>query len=169
MPISKNVSFSLVGDVAPQVDALLAAHHAAMRAASPEESCHVMTAAALRKDGASVFALRDVNGAICAVGALKLLPPSSAPDALGGQDPVVELKSMHVAAAHRGQGLGRVLLERMLIAAQSMGVGGACLETGTDDGFVAARGLYEAHGFTVCPPFGDYRYDPLSVFMCRVF
>jgi putative acetyltransferase len=39
------------------------------------------------------------------------------------------------------------------------------LETGTEDYFAPARRLYLRHGFTECPPFGDYRLDPNSVFM----
>jgi putative acetyltransferase len=27
--------------------------------------------------------------------------------------------------------------------------------------------LYTAHGFTECPPFGDYKLDPNSVFLTR--
>jgi putative acetyltransferase len=33
--------------------------------------------------------------------------------------------------------------------------------------FEPARGLYRKNGFRSCPPFGDYREDPNSVFMTR--
>lgn len=152
----------------PQVEALLAAHHAAMRAQSPEESCHVMTAAALRAEGARLFALTEGGGKVAAVGALKPLPENAAPDALAASGgPVVELKSMHVATTHRGRGIGRDLLAGLLDAARGAGATGACLETGTAPEFAAARALYLSQGFAVCPPFGDYGPDPLSVFMCR--
>jgi putative acetyltransferase len=146
------------------VDALLARHHAAMRAGSPEESCHVMTAEALRAAGARVYALQGGDGELCAVGALKPLPAGQGP---GGAHPAVELKSMHVAEAHRGQGMGAALLRHLLDEARASGAVLACLETGTQPGFAAARGLYTAAGFAPCPPFAGYRRDPLSVFMAR--
>ncbi|MBV7394800.1 GNAT family N-acetyltransferase [Mameliella sediminis] len=151
----------------PGVETLLAAHHAAMRAQSPEESCHVMTGAALRADGARVFSLSDEAGTVLAVGAFKAVPAGDEPTALAGCGPVVELKSMHVAAAGRGRGLGHALLSQMLTEARLAGAGGACLETGSDAGFAAARALYLSQGFSECPPFGSYRPDPLSVFMYR--
>ncbi|WP_245853636.1 GNAT family N-acetyltransferase [Maliponia aquimaris] len=155
-----------VGASDPDVEALLAAHHALMRSQSPEESCHVMTAEALRVDGARVFALWD-GPALAAVGALKPLAEDDAPTALRDLGPVLELKSMHVAGALRGRGLGRVLLDQLLTEARATGAAGVCLETGTADSFAAARRLYLGQGFAECPPFGDYRPDPLSVFMCR--
>lgn len=157
-----------VAGLSPQVEALLVAHHVLMRAQSPEESCHVMTGEALQAEGARVFALsEEEEGTILAVGALKTVAESAAPMSLAGRGPVVELKSMHVAAAARGRGLGHVLLSGMLDMACAAGAGGACLETGTEPAFDAARALYLSQGFAPCPPFGDYRLDPLSVFMCR--
>ena len=163
-----NGDFRPVQDADAQVAALLAMHHAAMRATGPEQSCHVMTAQALRAAGAHVFALWDGDGEIRAVGALKPLRPGAAPEPLAGFGPVVELKSMHVAAAHRGQGFGHALLSRLLTAARDMGARGACLETGASDPFAATRRLYGTQGFRICPPFADYHPDPLSVFMYRV-
>ncbi|MDA7426321.1 GNAT family N-acetyltransferase [Thalassococcus lentus] len=145
-----------VNNADPQVEALLEAHHALMRATSPEESCHVMTADALRQSGAQVFALRDDTKGVTAVGALKPFGTDS-----------VELKSMHTAGALRGQGLGRMLLSALLETARQQGAKAAYLETGTADDFAAARALYQGAGFSECPPFGDYTLDPLSVFMHR--
>lgn len=135
------------------VEDVLTRHHALMRSISPEESCHVMTAQALRDSGASVFALRDDTGAIAGVGALK--PFGTA----------VELKSMHVLEARRGEGLGRVLLDHLLDVARSRSAQDVYLETGSWAEFDAARGLYAAAGFAECDPFGDYKPDPLSTFM----
>jgi putative acetyltransferase len=41
------------------------------------------------------------------------------------------------------------------------------LETGSTESFIPARRLYASEGFTPCEPFGDYRCDPLSVYMTR--
>ncbi|MCC1494702.1 GNAT family N-acetyltransferase [Cognatishimia sp. F0-27] len=142
-------------------EALIAAHHALMRAQSPEESCHVLDAAGLRRSGARLFVLRTGAGTVCAIGAFQpldhVMPIAGA----------VELKSMHIAASHRGQGLGHALLTGLLDAARAAGATTVWLETGSESGFAAARALYERAGFAYCPPFGTYREDPLSVFMTR--
>ena len=148
--------FAEVTGVDAGVDALIAAHVALMRSQSPEESCHVMTAAGLRASGARVFAGRDADGVVVAVGAFKPLPQGGA-----------ELKSMHCLQARRGQGLGRALLTHLMAEARAAGITVLWLETGSQAPFAAARALYASEGFVVCPPFGDYVDDPLSTFMTR--
>lgn len=126
-----------------------------MRAASPVESCHVQTAGELLAEGARVLACTRADELV-AVGAYKRIAPGHA-----------ELKSMHTVADVRGLGVGRAILRAILDAARHDGHRQISLETGTADFFAAARRLYAAHGFRECPPFGDYREDPLSVFMTR--
>jgi putative acetyltransferase len=138
----------------PAVDALMAAHVALMQSQSPAESCHVMTAEALRSSGARVFAGRDSTGQVVAIGAFKPLGEGA-----------VELKSMHCAAALRGQGLGRALLAHLRTEARAAGFRTLWLETGSGPEFAAARSLYRSEGFADCAPFGGYAADPLSVFM----
>ncbi|MBO9465152.1 GNAT family N-acetyltransferase [Tropicibacter sp. R15_0] len=138
------------------VNALLARHHADMRAGSPEESCHVMTGDELRAAGAQVFALRDGDGQVQSIGALKPF----------GQ--AVELKSMHTAREARGLGYGRKMLTHLLQAAKDQGAQSAWLETGSQEAFAPARSLYHSAGFEVCPPFGEYVEDPLSTFMTKM-
>ncbi len=150
------VSFAELSGPDAGADSLLAAHVALMRSQSPTESCHVMTADDLRASGARVFAGRDGDGAVVAIGALKPFGDGAA-----------ELKSMHCAQALRGQGLGRALLAHLEAEARAAGLRTLWLETGSDAQFAAARGLYRSAGFSDCPPFGDYRADPLSVFMTR--
>jgi putative acetyltransferase len=148
--------FAEVTGVDAGVDALIAAHVALMQAQSPMESCHVMTAADLRAAGARVFAGRDAEGEVVAVGAFKPLPQGGA-----------ELKSMHCRQSRRGQGLGRALLTHLMAEARAAGVTTLWLETGSQPPFAAARALYASEGFVTCPPFGDYAEDPLSTFMTR--
>ena len=139
----------------PRVEDILKRHHAQMRAQSPEESCHVMTGSQLRASGARLFAARDADR-VLGIGALKPLSAQR-----------IELKSMHTIAEARGKGIGRMILVHLIAIAQHLDATDILLETGSDDHFIAARQLYEKHGFTYIPPFGDYQEDPLSVFMHR--
>jgi putative acetyltransferase len=76
-----------------------------------------------------------------------------------------EVKSMHVAEAARGRGIGSALLRRIIAAGRESGMERLSLETGSWDYFRPARALYERHGFVECAPFGGYAPDPNSVFM----
>jgi len=89
------------------------------------------------------------------MGALKVLP-------IGG-----EVKSMHTAAAARGQGAAKAILRTIIAEAERRGMPALWLETGTHPDFAAARTLYAKHGFTECPPFRDYTLDPNSLFMTK--
>ena len=55
------------------VRALLALHFAEMRADSPPEACHVLPIEQLGDRAIRFFSLRDENGALLGVGALKTL------------------------------------------------------------------------------------------------
>lgn len=73
-----------------------------------------------------------------------------------------ELKRMYIRPAHRGRGLGKLLLNHLAAYAQQQGVHLLRLETGIHQ--TAAIHLYESFGFHSIPPFGDYRPDLLSIF-----
>ena len=141
--------------VEPAVAALISTHFELMRATSPEESCHVMPADALDREGALILTVED-GEAVLGIGALKEIGPGHG-----------EIKSMHTAAAARGKGVARRVLLGLIEAARDQGMTRLSLETGTQEPFAPARALYHAHGFEVCPPFGSYVEDPLSVFMTR--
>ena len=76
-----------------------------------------------------------------------------------------EIKSMHTAAAARGRGVGRAMVDHLLGVAREAEMTWVGLETGTYPAFEAARRLYAAMGFTECPPFADYTDNPYSVCM----
>ncbi len=59
---------------------------------------------------------------------------------------VTYLEELYVVPAHRGEGLGRALLEATVAAAREAGA--ERVELGTSTGDTAARGLYESAGFT---------------------
>jgi len=70
--------------------------------------------------------------------------------------------------AFGGQGVAAALLRHILDEAHSRGYRRLSLETGSMREFAPARTLYERHGFSYCPPFGDYGDDANSVFMTLV-
>jgi putative acetyltransferase len=78
-----------------------------------------------------------------------------------------EVKSMHTSSDARRRGIGSAMLLHIIDAARAAGMHRLSLETGAWDYFVAARALYEKHGFAVCEPFGDYSPHESSVFMTR--
>lgn len=139
----------------PRVITLLARHFAAMRSTGPEESCHVMPLDAMRRADLDFFAAWE-GEILAGFGAIKRLG-----------DDHGEVKSMHTAAARRGQGVGQAVLDHLLAHARAAGLQRLSLETGAGDVFVPARALYARNGFEICAPFGDYKLDPNSVFMTR--
>jgi putative acetyltransferase len=70
---------------------------------------------------------------------------------------------MWVSPEARGAGVSRMILAALEARARSEGVRILRLETGVKNH--AALGLYARAGFRPRDPFGDYRADPLSVFM----
>lgn len=137
----------------PDVHALLSEHLADMFATSPAESVHALDHSALSHESITFWTARE-NGVLLGCGALKALSAGRA-----------EIKSMRTTAQARGRGVATRLLEHIVAEAGRRGYELLSLETGTEDYFAPARRLYARHGFTECPPFGDYTLDPHSVFM----
>ncbi|MET2010253.1 GNAT family N-acetyltransferase [Microbacterium chocolatum] len=134
---------------------LVARHQAEMRAQTPEDSCHVLDAEALRQPSVTVWTAY-VDDELAGVGALKIL------DAERG-----EVKSMRVEERFLGRGVGRALLRQIMTSARDRGLRSLWLETGSGPEFLAARTLYLSEGFTACAPFDDYVADPLSAYFTR--
>ena len=70
---------------------------------------------------------------------------------------------MFVDERRRGVGTGRKLIEHLIMFARMSGLSALRLETGIHQ--PEAIGLYERMGFERRAAFGDYREDPLSLFM----
>ena len=135
---------------------LHARHTAAMHADTPPESIHMMDAGALTAPGIRFFVMRQ-GGHPVGMGAFKRL-----------SDPThAEVKSMHVLAELRGQGLAKAMVDHLVAQARADGIRRLSLETGAQESFRPARILYERLGFTECPPFEGYTLDPWSVFLTR--
>jgi putative acetyltransferase len=137
----------------PQVHALLQEHLANMYELSPPESVHALDLSKLRAPDITFWSVWD-GGTLVGCGALKEMSATEG-----------EIKSMRTPKALRRRGAGRAVLEHIIAEAKRRGYTRLNLETGSQDGFVAARTLYESFGFTYCGPFGDYKPDPHSAFM----
>jgi putative acetyltransferase len=138
---------------AADVRALLERHMTAMLAATPPEHAFALDVDGLLDPAVTFFSVR-ADGELLGVGAIKQLGPEHA-----------EIKSMHTAAAARGRGVGRAMLNHLLGVARSRGCRRVSLETGTMAEFAPARALYESAGFTACAPFADYRPSEDNCFM----
>lgn len=139
----------------PRIAAFLEEHIADMHSVSPPESKHALDLKGLQQPEISFYSVWD-GEALIACGALKEL------DHRHG-----EIKSMRTAKTHRGLGLGSVVLNHLEGIAHARNYQRLSLETGAMPFFIPARGLYQKHGFTVCPPFSSYQADPNSVFMTK--
>ena len=135
------------------IRALIARHLDGMHASSPAESVHAFDVDRLRRPGVTFWSVW-VGNDLAGCGALKVLDPERG-----------ELKSMRVADAFLGRGIGRAMLEHLTAEARRRGLRSLWIETGSSPAFVPALRLYESAGFTRCGPFGDYREDPFSVFL----
>jgi putative acetyltransferase len=136
----------------PGIVELLEEHLSEMRTTSPPESVHALDLDGLRDPAVTVWTARE-SGKVVGCGALKLLEPRHG-----------EIKSMRTAAVHQGRGVGTAVLRHLLAEARSRGLTRLSLETGSQDFFAPARGLYLRHGFVSCPPFAGYTDDPNSAY-----
>lgn len=75
----------------------------------------------------------------------------------------VEIKRLWIDPSARGLGLSRKLMTVLEDEVRGLGFKIARLETGILQ--PEALGLYRALGYVDREPFGDYKLDPLSVFM----
>ncbi|MDZ7670623.1 MAG: GNAT family N-acetyltransferase [Gammaproteobacteria bacterium] len=134
--------------------ALLQEHLADMARLSPPESTHALNLDGLRAAGVTVWSAWD-GESLLGCGALQAL-----------DDRAGEIKSMRTARGYQRQGVAAALLRHIIAQARQRGYVRVYLETGSMAAFAPARALYERFGFRYCGPFGKYREDPNSVFMC---
>lgn len=139
------------------VRALLALHFVEMRADSPPHACHVLPIDELAGPAIRLFCLRNDNGNLLGVGALKALDPGHG-----------EIKSMRTSPAALGQGVGGAILGHLIATAREIGLTRLSLETGNSDLFAAANRLYRRDGFKPCGPFGGYPATPFTIFYTRL-
>ena len=140
----------------PRVVALLHAHLTRAQAETARGSAHTLDLSGLRAPEVTFWSAWE-GDTVVGVGALRRLSADHG-----------EVKSMHTAETARGRGVGSAMLRQIMAAARARGMSRLSLETGSWAYFAPARALYTQHGFVECPPFGEYREDPNSVFMTLV-
>jgi putative acetyltransferase len=150
------ITFRIDDLTGAETQALVARHLRGMHASSPPESVHAFDVARLRQPGVTFWSAW-VGDELAGMGALKQL------DAGRG-----EIKSMRVADAWLGKGIGRAILDHIVGEARRLGMTSLWLETGSSPPFAPALKLYETAGFTRCGPFEGYVEDPFSIFMTRL-
>ena len=136
------------------VVALLNEHLCDMHANSPPESIHAFGHSALVAEDVSFWVARHKQKLAGCV-AIKWHTGDCA-----------ELKSMRTHSSFRGKGIAKALLEHVIEQVKQTSKKTLRLETGSQAFFAPARNLYKNRGFIYTGPFGDYKKDPNSCFMC---
>ena len=136
---------------------LLQHHFAEMRADSPPEACHVLPIDGLRGPDIRFVSLRDFDGRLLGVGALKALEPGHG-----------ELKSMRTHPQALGRRVGTAILDHLIEMARGEDMARLSLETGNSPLFAAANRLYERSNFVRCGPFGGYADTPFTHFYTKL-
>lgn len=130
---------------------LLALSDAYAQSLYPPESNHLVDLATLEKPSVAFFVARH-DGAIAGCCALADAGDGSA-----------EIKRMFVDPVARGLSIASLLMQALEALAAERHLAAIRLETGIHQ--PEAIGLYRKFGYVEIPPFGDYRPDPLSLFM----
>jgi putative acetyltransferase len=135
----------------PEVIALIAALDAYQDSLYPAESRYALDLESLQQPNVRFAVARDAAGSAVGCCAIVL------------EDGFAELKRMYVKDSARGQGVAQKMVALLEQAALAAGVAALKLETGPFQ--PEALGFYAQQGFSRCGRYGDYRDDPLSVFM----
>lgn len=138
----------------PEIVALIADLDAYQLTLYPPESVYALDLQSLLRPEVRFAVARDAAGGLLGCAAVVLSTDYG------------EIKRMYVKPEARGLGAGKDLMAALEHAARAAGCRSMVLETGPAQ--PEAIGLYARHGFAVCGPYGDYRDDPLSVFMRKV-
>lgn len=132
------------------IRALVALHLSGMHAHSPACKIHALPVERLRQPGVTFYSA-GVGDDLAGMGAIRELDTSHG-----------ELKSMRVAPAWLGRGIGEAVLLHLLHVSRKRGYSRVSLETGRGPAFEPAIGLYRKHGFVNCDAFADYVLDDFS-------
>ena len=137
----------------PEVIQLIEELDAYQKPLYPAESHHGIDMHALSQPNVLFAVIRNDDDLAVGCGAVVLEPEYG------------ELKRMFIRPENRGQGLSKRLLAFLEDQACAKGCKVFALETGIYQ--PEALGLYERSGYKRCAPFGNYKPDPMSVFMIK--
>jgi GNAT superfamily N-acetyltransferase len=144
-----NVTITAERPDTPDAVALVTELQTHLESFYPPESRHGFSIERLVSEGVAFFVLR-VDGQPAGCGGIKLFGTEFG-----------ELKRMYVRPEYRGNGYGKLILDRLAQHALEHKTTVLRLETGIHQ--KAAIRLYEQEGFRRIPPFGNYTNDPLSL------
>jgi len=116
----------------------------------PPESNHLDSIDELSQSNA-FFLAAYMGSEICGIGSVKLI------------DDYGEIKRVYVPSNQRGKGVAQAIMKELESHLIKQTVTFARLETGIHQ--KAAIRLYETLDYYIIDPFGEYKVDPLSVFM----
>jgi putative acetyltransferase len=142
----------------PEVTQLIEDLDAYQKPLYPAESHHGIDMDSLSQPNVLFAVIRNDDGSAMGCGAVVLEPEY-------GEPIYGELKRMFIRPEHRGQGFSKRLLAFLEDQARAKGCRVFTLETGIYQ--PEALALYERSGYKRCAPFGNYKPDPMSVFMIK--
>jgi putative acetyltransferase len=116
----------------------------------PPESNHLDSIEELSKTNAFFLAAYQ-DSKICGIGSIKIIEDYG------------EIKRVFVPANQRGKGIAKAIMKELESHLIKHAVTYARLETGIHQ--KEAIKLYETLGYYRIDPFGEYKVDPLSIFM----
>ena len=136
-----------------EIQALLHEHLADAYKNSPPDSVYALDLSELQKPDISFWSVWEDN-VLLGCGALKELDPSHG-----------EIKSMRTTEAALKRGVGSLMVAYIIEQARARGYERLSLETGSNEPYAPARGLYTKFSFEKCGPFSDYKDGTFSLFM----
>ena len=139
----------------PDVIALIAELDAYQDRLYPAESRYALDLASLKKPNVCFIVTRDNDGLALGCGAIVLY------------DGYAELKRMYVRQHSRGKGIAQAILSALEQAAVAAGYTLFKLETGPFQ--PEALAFYARSGYAPCARYADYRDDPNSVYMQKLY
>jgi len=151
MTYKQEITYEFVNPDQPEIIALIQSLDMFQEELYPPESNHFLDISALQDSSVYFMVVKRVNKVV-GCGAVKIDPRGWG-----------EIKRMYVEPEQRGKGLSKEMISRLEQKAVSLGIGLLRLETGIYSS--EALRAYERMGYCRTGPFGDYKPDPLSVFM----
>ena len=140
----------------PDVNELLTKHFIELKAASPEESTHVLDIKGLKDPSIKFWSLWE-NDNLLGCGALKFLDKEHG-----------EFKSIRVHDNFRNKGNGIKIIKHLINEAKNLNILRISIDTGSGEFFEPARKLFKSCNFQPCAPFAHYKEDVNSLYFTKL-